>query len=132
MLVGSLAIQNSKFHHLRVYRKPKTLGSIRYRLAALVCCFIGTAAVTFSQTTATVTGRVQDPTGSIVLGAKVTIANSDTNISNSTETGSTGDYVLTLLPPGKYELTVSHPGFKTYVQSGIVLQINQKLKLDVS
>jgi hypothetical protein len=132
MFAKSLAIQNSKFDHLRASRKPKTLGSIRHRLAPLICCFIATAAMTFSQTTATVTGRVQDPTSAIVLGAKVTIANSDTNISNSTETGSTGDYVLTLLPPGKYELTVSHPGFKTYVQSGIVLQINQKLKLDVS
>jgi hypothetical protein len=89
--------------------------------------------VTFSQqTTATVTGQVQDASGAIVLGAKITITNTDTNISNSTETGPTGDYVLTLLRPGNYKLTVSHAGFKSYVQSGIVLEINQKLKIDVS
>jgi hypothetical protein len=133
MFAESPANEKSMSDLLCLYRKSTIPGSIRDRLVPLICCFITTAAATFSQTTtATVTGQVQDASGSIVLAAKVTITNTDTNISNSTATGPTGDYVLTLLRPGKYELTVSHPGFKSYVQSGIVLEINQKLKIDVS
>jgi hypothetical protein len=106
---------------------------LAHRLLSFLCCLIATAALAFGQeTTATVTGQVQDSSGALVVGAQVTITNTDTNIESSVETGSTGDYVLTLLRPGKYRLTVSHPGFKTYVQSGLVLEINEKLKVDVS
>ena len=108
------------------------------RHARLVCCLMSVAAVLSAQdlsaqeTTATVTGQVQDASGAIVVGAEVTITNTETNTQSSTQTGSSGDYVLMLLRPGKYKLAVSHPGFKTYVQSGIVLEIDQKLKIAVS
>jgi hypothetical protein len=102
------------------------------RLAPVIAAALLSAAAVGQETTATVTGQVQDSTGAVISGAKVTITNTDTNTSRSTTTGSTGDYVITLLRPGNYSLSVSLTGFKTYVQSGIVLEINQRLKLDVA
>ena len=92
----------------------------------------GSDAAFGQQTTATVTGQVTDPSGSIVTGARVTLTNTDTNTSGSTTTGSSGDYVLTLLRPGPYTLLVTSVGFQEYSQSGIVLEINQTMKIDVA
>src|ERR1700757_4665661 len=89
------------------------------RAIVLVYCVVCASAIAIGQqTTASVTGQVQDSTGAVVTGAKVSITNTDTNIETSTQSGETGDYLLTLLPPGNYKLTITHPGFKTYVQSG--------------
>ncbi len=46
-------------------------------------------------------------------------------------TGSQGEYVLTLLRPGKYQLTISHAGFRTHERSNIVLEVNEKANIDV-
>src|SRR5215472_143397 len=83
------------------------------------------------EVTATVTGVVTDSSGGVVTGATVTAKNVDTNFSSSTRTSGSGDYVITLLPPGNYKLTVSQSGFKTFEQTGIRLEINQRAKIDV-
>lgn len=105
--------------------------SRRIRLALVTLGLAATAAFG-QQTTATVTGQVTDPSGSIVTGAQVTLTNTDTNTSGSTTTGSSGNYVLTLLRPGPYTLLVTSVGFQEYSQAGIVLEINQTMKIDVA
>ena len=82
--------------------------------------------------TATLTGNVKDPSSAAVVGAKLVATNLDTNISASTVTSGVGEFVITLLRPGRYSLTVSQPGFKTHEDTGIVLEINQKVKIDVT
>jgi len=81
--------------------------------------------------TATVTGLITDPAGAVMPSAKVTIRNVDTNIPREMASDENGDYTITSLPPGKYELTVSSPGFRTAVQRNLVLQIAQVLRVDV-
>ncbi len=105
-----------------VFRPP------RLAVAMLV---LSAAAALGQQTTATVTGQVTDPTGSVVTSAKVVLKNTDTNTTSTTTTGSSGDYVITLLRPGPYTLTVTAPGFQEYSRSGIVLEVNQTMKIDV-
>jgi hypothetical protein len=83
------------------------------------------------EVTATVTGIVSDSSGGVVAGAAVKATNVDTNFDSSTLTGPNGDYVITLLPPGRYKLTVSQRGFKTFEQTGIQLEVNQRAKIDV-
>jgi hypothetical protein len=70
-----------------------------------------------------VSGVVQDGTGAVVVGAQVTITNTDTAYSRSTQTGADGSYVLTNLPVGPYRLEVVKEGFVKYLQTGIVLQV---------
>ncbi len=73
-----------------------------------------------------------DATSAAVPNANVTATNVETSIAHSTVSGKNGDYVLTSLPPGSYTLTVEAPGFSKLQQTGIVLQVNQQARVDLS
>lgn len=81
--------------------------------------------------TATLSGRVIDPSGGAVPGAKVTIHNTGTNQEHSVTTAADGNFVLPLLPPGEYSLTVEAAGFKRDVRSSITLQVGQQVGLEM-
>jgi hypothetical protein len=83
------------------------------------------------QATAQVTGRVTDTTGAVVVGAQVTLTNSQTGVSRNTTTNKDGEYLFTLVPIGDYTLNVRQKSFQTYEQKGITLDINQNAKIDV-
>jgi hypothetical protein len=83
------------------------------------------------QATAQVTGKVHDPSGAIVVGAKLTLTNSQTGVSKTTISNKDGDYLFTLVPIGTYDLSVTQKGFQRYEQKGITLDINQNAKVDV-
>src|SRR5262245_42035357 len=80
--------------------------------------------------TAELSGTVLDGTGASVANAKVTATNNSTNRVFETVTNATGNYVIQLLPPGEYTLTVEAGGFRKIVQRGVALQINQQANLD--
>src|SRR5215813_4776997 len=82
--------------------------------------------------TAELSGTVIDATGAAVPNAKVTARNVATNIERSTVTGTTGSYIVPLLQPGDYILSVEAPGFRKLVQRGISLQINQQAQIDLT
>ncbi len=112
------------------------LGAIVACLSIILCVFLsltilGSEQAAAQQATALITGSVKDPTGAVVPGAKVTVTNSGTNVSRSTTTNKDGDYLVTLLPIGTYQLTVEQHGFEKYAQTGITLEINQNAHLDV-
>ncbi len=90
------------------------------------------AAAAYGQTNlATVTGVVSDSAGTAVPGAAVTIRNVGTNIARRVETDQTGDFTITNLAPGSYELTVEVSGFRGYRQPGMVLEVGQTLRTDI-
>ncbi|MGH9397064.1 MAG: carboxypeptidase regulatory-like domain-containing protein, partial [Terriglobia bacterium] len=76
----------------------------------------------------TILGNVQDPSGAAMPGAKITLRNSGTNITNTFTTTSAGGFVFVNLIPGTYELTVSAPGFKTAGSKNLILQVDQTLR----
>ena len=78
----------------------------------------------FAQATAQISGTVTDQTGAVLPGVEITATQSETGISRATISNETGSYVLPNLPVGPYRLEVSLPGFHTFVQTGIVLQVN--------
>src|SRR3954454_584164 len=82
--------------------------------------------------TAELSGTVTDSTGAAVPNAKVIATNVATNIERSTVTGSTGNYIVPLLQPGEYVLSVEASGFRKLVQRGISLQINQQAQIDLA
>jgi hypothetical protein len=83
------------------------------------------------QATAQLTGTIHDASHAIVVGAKITLKNSGTNIARSTTSNKDGDYLFTAVPIGTYELTVEQRGFDKYVHKGITLEINQNARLDI-
>ena len=81
-------------------------------IAALFLLFVAMALPAFPQVNTSVQGRVYDTTGAAIPQATVTALNNATGVSRSTQATATGDYSITLLPPGEYTVTAEQPGFK--------------------
>src|SRR5579871_4737160 len=77
----------------------------------------------WAQSTAQISGSVKDQTGAVVADAQVTATNTDTGLKRTTMTDAAGGYALPNLPVGPYRLEASAAGFRTYLQTGIVLQV---------
>jgi hypothetical protein len=77
-----------------------------------------------------VTGLVTDPSGSIILGATITITNSQTNVARTTTTNSDGDYTFPALLPGVYSVEAEKTGFEKAVREGVDLQVEQIARID--
>src|SRR5689334_19683351 len=86
----------------------------------------------WAQATAEVSGTVKDSSGAVLPGVQVTATQTDTGISRAAVSNETGSYVLSSLPPGPYRLEASLPGFRTYVQMGVVLQVNASPVINVT
>ena len=80
---------------------------------------------------ATLVGLVTDPTGAAVVGASVSMLNADTKLYRDTSSSDVGEYAITLLPPGRYTLTVQKVGFKKFTQEGIILTVDQSATANV-
>jgi hypothetical protein len=80
--------------------------------------------------TAELSGTVTDSTGALVANAKVTATNAETGISRGATTSQSGTYVITLLPPGVYNLSVEAPGFRKSIQNNIELRVNQHAEIN--
>ncbi|HEX7294799.1 MAG TPA: TonB-dependent receptor, partial [Pyrinomonadaceae bacterium] len=87
------------------------------------------------QTVGSIHGTVRDPQGAVVQNAEVTARNTSTNLSRTTTTSEGGEYRISDLPPGKYEIKVSASNFKQTVVSDVVVAVNtdtpQDAKLEV-
>src|SRR5437879_392378 len=70
-----------------------------------------------------ITGTVKDQTGAVLPGAEVAAAQTDTGARRTVLSDEAGSYILANLPIGPYRLEVGLPGFRTYVQTGIILQV---------
>jgi Carboxypeptidase regulatory-like domain len=81
--------------------------------------------------TATLVGRVTDPSGGVLPKASVTAVNTATGFSRSTQTSDTGEYLLAALPVGDYTVTVELTGFRKEAKT-VTLQIGQVASLDFS
>ena len=102
------------------------------RILVLVSVALLTGTIAFAQiTTTTVVGTVTDNTGAAVVGATVTVTNVETNLVRTTKTDAEGGYRVEFLPVGSYKLEASAAGFKSYLQQGIVLTVNQVARLDM-
>jgi len=78
-----------------------------------------------------ITGKVVDPQGAVIPGAKVTVTNVETNVSNPVNSNSTGYWEVNFLIPGDYLVTAETVGFKTLKRSGISLSTGDRLALDL-
>jgi hypothetical protein len=80
---------------------------------------------------ATITGQIVDTTGAAIAGAGVTVTNLATGTAIAAKSNETGNFATPFLAPGRYELTVEAPGFKKFVHKNVMLQAQDKLRLDV-
>src|SRR5262245_11920956 len=77
----------------------------------------------WAQATAQMSGAVQDQSGAVLPGVEVTATQTETGVTRMTISNETGSYALPNLPLGPYKLEASLPGFRSFLQTGIVLQV---------
>jgi hypothetical protein len=95
--------------------------------------FLIASAGMLAQTDSTqILGLITDSSGAVISGATVTAKRVATGDVRTTTSNETGNYIFQLLNIGEYEVTCTAPGFKSEVRSGIVLQLQQKARLDFS
>jgi hypothetical protein len=85
----------------------------------------------WAQATAQISGTAQDQSGAVLPGVEVTATQIDTGVSRMTVTNETGSYALPNLPLGPYRLEAGLPGFRTFVQTGIVLQVGANPTINI-
>src|SRR2546423_5792286 len=94
--------------------------------------FCTLACNSWAQSTAQLSGTVKDESGAVLPGVEVSATQTATGSKRSVVTDETGSYVLTNLPVGPYRLDAALPGFRTFVQTGIVLQVDSNSVINVS
>ena len=82
--------------------------------------------------TGSITGAVKDSSGAAIAGATVVIASPERGITREMQTNSTGEYNESALPQGSYNVTVTASGFKKFQAKGVVLDVAQKARVDVT
>src|SRR6266516_740957 len=91
-----------------------------------LCVFLFSCAAwtaVWAQSTAQLSGTVRDQSGAVLPGVEVKATQTATGLARSVVTDETGSYVLPNLPVGPYKLEATLPGFRTFAQTGIVLQV---------
>ncbi len=101
-------------------------------VAAFVVVMASPALFAQSASVSQISGTVQDSSGAAVVGAQITVTQVDTGQSRTTQSGPDGAYLLPSLPVGPYRLEVKKDGFATYLQTGIVLQVNTNPSISVA
>ncbi|GIU78741.1 MAG: hypothetical protein KatS3mg005_1979 [Bryobacteraceae bacterium] len=96
--------------------------------SVVVLCF---STVFGQEFRASILGQVLDPSGLPVAGVKIRATKIDTGVSRETETTAEGFYTLPGLDPGRYNVVYTKEGFQTVRRNEIVLQVAEKLNMDI-
>jgi hypothetical protein len=99
-------------------------------MRAILVCLLPAVLLAQSEL-ATLTGNVGDPSGGALAGSSVQVTSRDTGRALTFLTNEAGRFVAASLPPGAYDVQISHPGFKSYVNTGVTLSVNQSANLAV-
>jgi hypothetical protein len=79
----------------------------------------------------TITGRVTDPSNAAMVGVRVRATNEATQVTASTTTSETGNFVIPFLPPGIYSVSAESAGFKKFSRPGIRLRVGEVAEISV-
>ena len=95
----------------------------RRSLVGVLAVLLTTTSAWAQLSTAQLSGRIADESGAVLPGVTVTVTQTATGLTRSVTTDEKGTYVLPNLPTGPYRLEAALQGFRTYAQTGIVLQV---------
>jgi hypothetical protein len=111
----------------RLLPSSSVLGVLLFTLVAACLSSHAVAQATNAQ----MSGKVVDSTGAVIPNATIDVKNTGTGLDRTVSSSVTGEYVIPSLPVGTYSLKAVVTGFKTYAQSGIVLEDGQNARVDV-
>ncbi len=108
---------------------------VHSRLGAVVLvvlAFLSSGTASAQVATGSIAGTVSDSTGQVVPGAQVTIREVSRNTTTTLVTDGSGVYTAPFLVPGTYQVQVELQGFKTWIRPGIILQVTDRVRVDVA
>src|SRR5437868_4686432 len=105
--------------------------SFRIHYAGLFLAICACSALNAQNPTASLVGNVTDATGAAIPAAKLQIRNVNTNETRDTNTDRKGEFAVTNLAPGSWEIIASKEGFKTLHRAGLELQMEQSARLEL-
>src|SRR3979490_1197055 len=101
------------------------------RCCALISVVAGLVSLAPAQIgTATITGRVTDPTGAVIPNVAITVVKTDTNFQFAATTNDDGLFRVQSLQPGAYKVTFEASGFKRLIRDNIDLRLGDVLPAD--
>lgn len=104
-----------------------------HMLLAIIVLLVGVPTLSSQAVSiASVSGRVTDTSGAVLPGAQITMTAVDTNVTRAAVADANGNYDFPSLPIGPYTMRIAAPGFQTYVQTGIRLQVNDAPEINVA
>ncbi len=87
----------------------------------------------FAQGTAgRILGTVADQSGGAIAGATVTVTDVDRNVPRTLTTDQSGEYNAPNLLPGNYKVRAEAKGFKAFERSGVILEVNGEIRVDLT
>ena len=104
---------------------------VKSTLVFLVCALLSATGWSQAVTVAQINGSVKDQSEALLPGVEIKVTQTETGYTRSVVTDETGRYTIPNLPVGPYRLEASLPGFRSYVQTGIVLQVNSNPTIPV-
>src|SRR5580658_7438974 len=107
------------------------LRSLQSGLVLILAILLGSSVVR-ADVTGSIEGVVRDLSRGAIAGAQLTITNVETNLRYQATTGPDGSYRILALPVGNYKLSVTAGGFRTFVETDIVVKVNDQLQVDVT
>ena len=103
-----------------------------YSMMIAILCLLTAGSVWSQDTKGTITGRVTDPSGSVIPGAQVVVANTAMGTKSDLTTNAEGIYRAAALAPGMYQIEVVSTGFKKAVRPGIELRVADRLDVNIA
>ena len=97
---------------------------------ALILFLMAAGSASAQLTSADIVGTVTDSTGASIPNATVTVVNLDTHETRSTTSSATGDYQVTLLPVGRYSISVKAKGFKNFSTPELAVEAGDRARAD--
>src|ERR1700722_3745033 len=104
--------------------------SVNTKLMLYLALFGIVSLPAFGQTFGAINGTVTDASGSIVVGATVTVINPQTNFTRNTISNESGNYNFPGLPPGTYNVKAEKEGFQSAARTALELQVQQTAEID--
>ena len=100
-------------------------------LAIAMCVALSPLVLLAQGDRGTITGEISDPAGAVVANAAVEARHIETGTVYPAQSTATGNYTVVQLPAGTYEVSVTVPGFKKFVRTGLTVQVAETLRIDI-
>jgi len=110
--------------------KIRLIKEVRLLMATLAVVTMLAVPMSAQEVSASITGTITDATGALVAGASVTAKDVDRGTVYTTTTNEAGAFLFPRISPGRYEVRIEAKGFKALIRRDIVLEVNQRARMD--